>query len=134
MSESYGTAISRRLRVLGQATFPVASHLVGMRASSSEALQEFSMGSMDWGALIGQGMDVLSSITGRRRGGAPSSQFMAMGQPAYGPPAPSMGGGVYRRRRRGGISSRDLRSFRRVANLIRKYAAPVRHFRTKPRR
>lgn len=43
----------------------------------------------------------------------------------YGPP---------RRSRGRGITARDLRSFRRVANLIRKYAAPVRHFRTHPKR
>ena len=39
-----------------------------------------------------------------------------------------------RRRRRRGITRRDLASYRRVANLIRKYAAPVRHFRKKPKR
>lgn len=39
-----------------------------------------------------------------------------------------------RRRRGRGITAHDLRSFRRVANLIRKYAAPVRHFRTHPKR
>lgn len=44
----------------------------------------------------------------------------------FGTPAP--------RRRRRGITARDLASFRRVANLIRKYAAPVRHFRKHPNR
>lgn len=37
--------------------------------------------------------------------------------------------GAPRRRRGRGITARDLRSFRRVANLIHKYAAPVRHMR-----
>lgn len=38
------------------------------------------------------------------------------------------------RRRRKGISSNDLKSFRRVANLIRSYSGPVRRMRTCPTR
>ncbi len=42
---------------------------------------------------------------------------------------------IPRRRRRKGITSRDLSSFRRVANLIRHYSAPVHRMRhTTPRR
>jgi len=57
-----------------------------------------------------------------------------MARNIYGDTIPDeFGGGAPRRRRRGGITSRDLRSFKRVANLIRKYAAPVRHMRTHPK-
>lgn len=42
------------------------------------------------------------------------------------------GGG--RRRRRRGITPTDLKSFRRVANLIRSYSAPVRRMRACPTR
>lgn len=41
---------------------------------------------------------------------------------------------IPRRRRGRGISPRDLRSFRRVANLIKHYAAPVHRMRTHTRR
>jgi len=37
---------------------------------------------------------------------------------------------IPRRRRRRGITPKDLSSFRRVANLIKAYSAPVRHTRT----
>lgn len=40
---------------------------------------------------------------------------------------------VPRRRRRKGITPRDLQSFRRVANLVKQYSAPVRHMRTTTR-
>lgn len=64
---------------------------------------------------------------------APSLEARRMPYNIYGDQIPDEGGG-YRPRRRGrGITARDLRSFRRVANLIRKYAAPVRHFRTHPK-
>lgn len=53
----------------------------------------------------------------------------------YGDMIPDSGNGGYApRRRRRGITARDLASFRRVANLIRKYSAPVRHFRKHPKR
>lgn len=51
----------------------------------------------------------------------------------YGDQIPDEYGAAPRRRRGRGITARDLRSFRRVANLIRKYAAPVRHFRKHPK-
>ncbi len=40
---------------------------------------------------------------------------------------------IPKRRRRRGITPRDLHSFRRVANLIKAYSGPVHHMRTKPR-
>ncbi len=40
---------------------------------------------------------------------------------------------VPRRRRRRGITPKDLQSFRRVANLVKHYSGPVRHMRTTTR-
>lgn len=52
----------------------------------------------------------------------------------YGEQISDYDAGYRPRRRRRGITARDLQSFRRVANLIKRYAAPVRHMRTKPGR
>jgi len=99
------------------------------------------MGQIDWGQMLGQGLDILGSLRSRRGGGgmaaAPSMGFMGVPQPGGGGARAvrvDEFGNPIRRRRRRGITAGDLRSFRRVANLIRAYAAPVRHFRTRPKR
>jgi len=82
----------------------------------------------------------LSRVSSRSSGGfigpiaprpAPSLEGRLMAVNIYGDQIPDEYGPPRRRRGRG-ITAHDLRSFRRVANLIRKYAAPVRHFKKHP--
>ena len=96
------------------------------------------MGQINWGDMAAQGVGILSSVLGgrRSRGGGGGMAAGLVGPPSPGMLglAPAAGELMPRRKRRRGITARDLRSFRRVANLIRTYAAPVRHFRTHPKR
>lgn len=86
----------------------------------------YGSGSFVGGGGGGSLNDILSSVRNLTGGG---SYFASPGAGT-----PGMQGPYHRRRRRGGITARDLASFRRVANLIRRYSAPVRHMRTHPRR
>lgn len=92
--------------------------------------------SVDWGQVGNIGSDLLAGfMKGRGGGGGGYAGIgpMMPSAPAYGGGTVAAGGRRHHRRGRG-ITARDLRSFRRVANLIRTYAAPVRHFRTHPKR
>lgn len=111
----------------------------------------FSFGS-GFGGFIQRGISALGNFS-RGKGGAIASGLIGAGlgsarggRSGRAVEVPSFGGfgssgfggddgnGYRPRRRRSGISGKDLRSFRKVANLIRRYAAPVRHFRTSPKR
>jgi len=89
------------------------------------------------GRVAGQvGSGILEQYArGARRGPlAPSGRL-----PPYAALGPGLAAGLpdveaYRPRRRRGITARDLASFRRVANLIKRYSRPVRSFRTRPGR
>lgn len=134
---AYWDEVARRTRVTFGGLFPLTARALNIQPSMEDIVREAPVANMDWGALIGQGLDVLGSIRGGRRSSGPAAPAMGfMGVPApYTGGGAGGGGGGYRRHRRGrGITARDLRSFRRVANLIRTYAAPVRHFRTHPKR
>jgi len=89
-----------------------------------------------WGAALLQmgGAALQGIMAGARqsRAGEQARVFGPAQRALLGPgfAVPAAGGEPgYRPRRRRGITAHDLASFRRVANLIRKYAAPVRHFR-----
>ena len=90
------------------------------------------------GRVAGQvGSGILEQYArGARRGPlAPSGRLPPYA--SFGPGLAIPGPGdveVYRPRRRRGITARDLSSFRRVANLIKRYSRPVRSFRTRPGR
>lgn len=95
---------------------------------------------INWGQIGQIGSQLLQGgLSGLTRGGRTRGALQHYGlAPGFGPQGPpsAFGGDleVYRPRRRRGITARDLASFRRVANLIKRYSRLVRSFRTRPGR
>jgi hypothetical protein len=84
--------------------------------------------------LASKGMSTALTVAKSGGGGLPS--FPGKGLTALGAGAAGAISGIFwdqqhkkRKRRRKGITAKDLMSFKRVARLVDKYAKPVHHFR-----
>jgi len=94
---------------------------VGVASSVADVVKAVRPAAKALPAIGGSGVPILPTLSSVALGGA--------GAAAGGAVASLFGTTHKRRRRRKGITAKDLNSFKRVAKLVDKYAKPVHHMR-----